>query len=70
MENLNNVFIIYDEEESKENILLKKKNKDIILNNIREKYNSDIDLSVIGDFDFLFCERLKEELSELETLLK
>lgn len=36
----------------------------------REKYNSDIDLSVIGDFDFLFCERLKEELSELETLLK
>ena len=26
-----------------------------------EKYNSDIDLSVIGDFDFLFL--------ELETLL-
>ena len=36
----------------------------------REEYNSDIDLSVVGDFDFLFCERLKEELSELETLLK
>ena len=36
----------------------------------KEKYNSDIDLSVIGDFDLIFCERLKEELSELETLLK
>lgn len=36
----------------------------------KEKYNSDIDLAVIGKFDLLFCERLKEELSELPTLLK
>ncbi|MDA1470359.1 nucleotidyltransferase domain-containing protein [Brachyspira hyodysenteriae] len=34
----------------------------------KEKYNSDIDLAVIGKFDLLFCERLKEELSELPTL--
>ncbi|WP_239649353.1 hypothetical protein [Brachyspira hyodysenteriae] len=27
-------------------------------------------MAVIGKFDLLFCERLKEELSELPTLLK
>ncbi|WP_295153800.1 nucleotidyltransferase domain-containing protein [uncultured Brachyspira sp.] len=36
----------------------------------KEKYNSDIDLAVVGEFDLLFCERLKEELSYLPTLLK
>ncbi|WP_295297759.1 nucleotidyltransferase domain-containing protein [uncultured Brachyspira sp.] len=36
----------------------------------KEKYNSDIDLAVIGEFDFLFCERLKEEFENIPTLLK
>ena len=36
----------------------------------KEKYNSDIDLALIGEFDILFCERLKLELSNLPTLLK
>ena len=36
----------------------------------KEKYNSDIDLAVVGKFDLLFCEKLKEELSDLHTLLK
>ncbi|EKV57288.1 DNA polymerase beta domain-containing protein region [Brachyspira hampsonii 30446] len=36
----------------------------------KEKYNSDIDLALVGEFDLLFCERLKEELSDLPTLLK
>ncbi|MBW5390630.1 nucleotidyltransferase domain-containing protein [Brachyspira hampsonii] len=36
----------------------------------KEKYNSDIDLGLVGEFDLLFCERLKEELSDLLTLLK
>lgn len=35
-----------------------------------EKYNSDIDIAIIGDNDLLFCERIKEELSNLPTLLK
>lgn len=35
-----------------------------------EKYNSDIDIAIIGDKDLLFCERIKEELSNLPTLLK
>ncbi|MEI0560619.1 nucleotidyltransferase domain-containing protein [Brachyspira pilosicoli] len=36
----------------------------------REKYNSDIDLAIVGEFDFLFCERLKEEFENIATLLK
>ncbi len=36
----------------------------------KERYNSDIDLAVIGEFDFLFCERLKEEFENIPTLLK
>ena len=36
----------------------------------REKYNSDIDLAIVGEFDFLFCERLKEEFENMPTLLK
>ena len=35
-----------------------------------EKYNSDIDIAIIGDNDLLFCERIKEELSNIPTLLK
>ena len=35
-----------------------------------EKYNSDIDLAIVGEFDFLFCERLKEEFENMPTLLK
>lgn len=35
-----------------------------------EKYNSDIDIAIIGDNDLLFCERIKEALSNLPTLLK
>ena len=35
-----------------------------------EKYNSDIDIAIIGDNDLLFCERIKEDLSSLHTLLK
>lgn len=36
----------------------------------KEKYNSDIDIAIIGDGDLLFCERIKEELSNIPTLLK
>ena len=36
----------------------------------REKYNSDIDLAIVGEFDFLFCERLKGEFENIATLLK
>ena len=36
----------------------------------KEKYNSDIDLAIVGEFDFLFCERLKEEFENIPTLLK
>ncbi|WP_157151134.1 nucleotidyltransferase domain-containing protein [Brachyspira sp. SAP_772] len=36
----------------------------------KEKYNSDIDLAIVGKFDFLFCERLKEEFENIPTLLK
>ena len=35
-----------------------------------EKYNSDIDIAIVCDNDLLFCERIKEELSNLPTLLK
>ena len=36
----------------------------------KERYNSDIDLAIVGEFDFLFCERLKEEFENIPTLLK
>ncbi|WP_297286604.1 nucleotidyltransferase domain-containing protein [uncultured Brachyspira sp.] len=36
----------------------------------KERYNSDIDLAIVGEFDFLFCERLKEEFENMPTLLK
>lgn len=36
----------------------------------KEKYNSDIDIAIIGDGDLLFCERIKDELSNIPTLLK
>ena len=36
----------------------------------KEKYNSDIDLAIVGEFDFLFCERLKKEFENIPTLLK
>lgn len=36
----------------------------------KEKENSDIDIAVVGKNDLLFCERIKEKLSILPTLLK